>query len=221
MKLSFLFHVYRDELFAHRLVNQIKEYCKGADILAIFDGEFNPKFADFLRQEKIDYFAGENLKSKQGGLWCQRYHEFFLTQSEADVLIKIDPDTYIHRPLKSIPEADIFGAINQNPGLPIHVRGGFCGFKRSASELLVESKIFYDPFYRSAQFWYPRYGHWKFFDEGWQTEWITLTDPIVGHAAAKLGLTVKSWAEVQGGICFRERVPDNSDLRYLATHPVR
>jgi hypothetical protein len=94
----------------------------------------------------------ERLKQrKHGGKWTHRYLDFYLTNSTATHLIKIDPDTQVLGSAVDLPVTDsIFCRIAKRVigkrewWMPL---GGALGFTRGMAQRIVSEEMFNDPIY--------------------------------------------------------------------------
>lgn len=220
----FLFHVHDDQRLGMRLADQLRVLYPLADILCIADGIDNKGFKRYAKSHQITYLVGERLKLRRhGGAWAERFLKFYLENSQAPYLIKLDADSYIWRKFESFPTADLFGAIRVNDrGIKV-LRGGCAGYQRSTVETILDSKLLQEDEYRiESRYCYRRRSpRFKFPDEPEDWTLITSEDSQIGDIAEKLNLSMAEWDEVSGGIMFRETTPDNSDRRWAVTHPVR
>lgn len=201
----FLFHVCNDEPLAIRLIREIRSLYPSNPILAIADGHTNDQpFRDEVASQRVELVEGEWLKAPEtGGAWVERMLREFLTRSEAEVLIKLDPDSRLHRRFKSMPRGDWFGSINHSYFRPL-VRGGCLGLSRRACELILASEILSDPIYQGLTF--------RYLSEG---IWLAFTDGIIADACFKLGLTPSAWEEV----LISNREEDLRGSSWAVTHP--
>ena len=215
--LCFVFSVYRDEPLAIRLMADIRRAYPEADIICIPDGPADISLLNACRYYRVMRFLGCRLKTLEyGGAWLHRLLALPLMFSGADVIIKLDPDTRIHRRFEAVPEADWFGQLRSTAFyLPI-IGGGCMGFSREFAERVLVSEYLLDPLYKDKRFAYQRYGRYRQPGETASDEWIALTDWIIADVAHRLGVERISWREVL--INFREPLP--VDLSpWAATHP--
>jgi hypothetical protein len=214
----FLFHVYRDELLAERLMTQLRGIYPSADIICISDGRPVSGFFQICTQQRVTYLAGDRLKRMAtGAAWVERMITAFLTRSNAETLIKLDPDSQMHRAFKTIPAADWFGQINLKGFYRPRVRGGCMGFSRLLLEKILMSNLLVNPIYGKLPFGYQRYGVFRKHGEAYSDEWIASMDCILADICFRLGVEPVAWKEE---ICihFREPLPANLSP-YAVTHP--
>lgn len=216
MQIAFVFGVYNEWSLASRLVNQIRTLYPQAPAIAICDGTFNADFAQLCDLKGISFIASDRIKLPQfGGAWSQRLFTEFL-KTDADILIKLDPDTYLWRCFTSFPDTDWFGT-QANKYLYPYPRGGCVGFRRKCIERFIASNLLGHPKYKNHIFAYDRYGRWGWEHDLKQTEPISLQDWVLADVAHQLKLKLGDWSEVN--IQFRQIVA-NHGLRWAATHPM-
>lgn len=124
MQLVFYIGVYKDQALAQRCITRLREFYPVATIVSIADGIDDPSYAQFCKDNQVQYRVGDRLKLVQfGGMWTLRFLQALLS-TEADVYFKIDPDTGIHAPfdLTYLPDGDIFG--NLRPLTPVRSTQG-------------------------------------------------------------------------------------------------
>lgn len=216
---AFLFHVYRDQMLALRLISQLRQFYPEIEILCIADGVNDTEFGAIAQIHQVQYAIGEHLKkSSAGGKWCIRMFRHFLDNSSATYLIKLDPDAFMHRPFRSIPaHLDLFGAVQNDQGLSI-VRGGCMGMRRSAIEAILNSGLLESEKYKFSQIYgYRRFNYFRHPHEPINNQMIACCDRILADVAQHLNLRIGHWSEVN--IQFREKPPPNLDLQWAVTHP--
>lgn len=211
---AFVFTFFDDIVLAQRLIRQLRQFYPTADILAIADGVRPAAFAAYAQINAVQYLEGERLKPRaSGGQWTHRYLELFLAQSSADVLIKLDPDSFVYRAFEAFPastKADLFGNLKTNHLQQVQVRGGCVGYQRTAVQRLVSSKLLLEDQYRNAS----KYTYRRLPAD----PLLTLQDAIVADVAQRLGLALAEWADV-AIVSGNETPVDNAALTYAVTHP--
>jgi hypothetical protein len=214
----FLFHVYQDEPLAERLMMQLRNFYPDAtDIICLSDGQPASRFVQNCDRKRVTYLAGNRLKRMAtGAAWIERMMTAFLTQSKAQTLIKLDPDSQVHRSFTAIPTADWFGQINLNGFYRPRIRGGCVGFSRDLATKILAGSFLENPIYRQLPFGYQRYGTFRKPGETASDEWISSTDSILADICFRLGIEPTPWSEV----CIHFREPLPADLSpYAVTHP--
>lgn len=213
---AFLLHVYQDWDLAKRLIIQIRQFHPSVQTIAITDGTHNDDFQDLCDCLDIDYRRGDRLKlHPSGGAWLERMFQTFLVASDAGYLIKLDPDSYFHRPIASIPDADWFGTLKER--VPPLVYGGAIGFSRSAAQQVLNSHLLRASRYHDVGYSYQRYGRslaWEW--EEVSEEAIACTDLIIADVCYRLRLNPVHWNEC---LCNHRLTPNNPGLKHAITHP--
>lgn len=191
MSVLFVINVFEDAHLAERLVRQIDQHYPDAARLTIPD---EPR-----------------LKNRQTGEWTHRYLEYALG-CESDVIVKLDPDTCIWR-RTTIPTADWFGTLTDGGNF---IRGGACGFSRSAAEKLVSSGLLLNQGYYN----YPRYDDFRWPHEERSLALMPLQDGIVGDAMDQLGIKPTPWPDVCiWGNRTENRIPEPAGWAMTHPHP--
>ena len=218
-KIAFFLGVYKDQDRAKNTIQSLRFFYPLASIISIADGVKNADYSQFCFEHGINYWVGERFKLMQfGGAWTARFLAAMLYQTNADVLIKIDPDSGIHSPLdvSGFPDADLFGNIRTTGGRA-HIQGGFIAFRRTAAEALLNSKLLGSAKYCCHSYSYPRF-QLPYLQEGEESssEWLTCEDVILYDAAHELGLTIADFDQV---CCHYRSCPLDAPSRYAITHP--
>lgn len=230
-KLAFYFSIYKDELWAVRLVHQIKHFYPKADIVCIFDGQGFPGQAEKIADLGANVRVGERLKGPGNGMkFSHRNLSVALEYSDAELFFKMDPDSYIWRRFNDVPEnVEFFGQAHSKPigqAFPkgvTYCHGACWGIRRSLMQRMVDSEIFYDKLYEHPHNLYNRYANEKFRkigDRGDAEDIVMHEDFIFGDAATKLGAKPVRWKDVRLHQA-QELVQDPNDLVWSVTHPTR
>lgn len=211
--LGFVLNVFpeHDEELAQRLIVQLMANFPGAPISVITDGKLANSAA--FQKDIIAYHEGVPLKQRRtGGLWTQRMLQQGLGL-DTEYVVKLDPDSYIHRPFAVLPEGDLAGERKLTPWGTPYIRGGCIVFKRDAIRTMLDSNYLLDPLYTRADLYC--YRHYA------DNRLVALTDYIIGSVAERCELSVEDWHEVSGGIYGTwDLVPDNPNDQWAITHPV-
>jgi hypothetical protein len=215
---AFFFPVYDDTHLCTRLISEIRRVYPAADVIAVSDGAI----ADRQRFKRVCDRSGvifietqQRLKVPDyGALWLQRLFEHALARSRAEVLIRTEGDTRLHRGFDGFPDGDVAGTLSeQSPKFP---RGGCVMWQRAALKRVVGSGLLGDSKYKDRFYSYTRYGKWR--HEGEKEDWtpILCSDRVVADVIQRLSLKLSEWEEVN--ILFRG-IPETAG--YAATHPHR
>jgi hypothetical protein len=169
MNITFVITSYQDSVLAAQSAAAAKTLYPSAQIVQLSDLPPN--------RLKLPQFSGQ---------WTERWMKAALA-TNADIIIKIDPDTRAYNAVTTFPTTDIFGQIAQNGiygGLKGVIHGAAIGFQRAAVEKIVASGLLSDKKYTVKPYTTTR----------GLTETISLQDPIVHDVATRLGLTMGAWA---------------------------
>ena len=199
-KYGFVFHAHAgDWRLALRLAKEIKQHHPNAPVVCIGDGYSDSDFSQQIRMLNIGFVSSvEPLKTALSG-W--RWTERFLSQGlglNTPYVLRLDSDARIHRPIKTVPDADLFGGLSKDgPATWPFITGGCIGFRREAIIQILQSEILRQPIYGNAQkFAYPRYsdelGHPG---EQRSRKAYYLDDIAIGHLAKALELSLADWDE--------------------------
>jgi hypothetical protein len=127
------------------LITKVNDVYPGSDVFLIEDGVEQKTFTGCRQFKETDHLKVPMC----GGAWTHRYLQKYLKLSEADYLIKLDPDTKVLNPVQDLPEKmAIFAAVSERkaPNGTVHrvPHGGALGFTRNVAEWLVSSNAFLD-----------------------------------------------------------------------------
>lgn len=222
---SFYFSIYKDELYAVRLAYQLNKYFPGVEVIVISDGPYHEpslKTAEYFNPY-LKAVRGKRLKAKSTGgcEFTQRNFEVLLAESDSEIFIKLDPDSYINSRC-DIPEDDWFGHVHYTsiPYLNYQfnfIAGGAMGFSRSAIETIVISNHLLDKKYDAEGGFYDRYKRYKKFgDPVGEKDFIRREDWIIGDVCRKLKIEPTPWPDVY---CVQDKEVD--DDSFSIVHPVR
>jgi len=162
---------------------------------------------------QLSDLAPNRLKLPQfAGTWTLRWMQAALA-TNADVIVKIDPDTRAYKAVTTFPTADIFGQIAKNGvyyNLKGVIHGAAIGFQRSAVQKIANSGLLLDKKYTALPYVFSR-------DE---KEAISLQDPIVHDVSIRLGLTTGSWEGLQIQTRW-EQIKKVDTSKVTFAHPVK
>jgi hypothetical protein len=222
---DFYFNVYKDEIYSVRLAFQLAENFPSSNLYAIADGPchlpslYQAKFFN----PKLTLIEGERLKHKPSGgcEFTQRNLEEVVARSQAETIVKLDPDSYIWRSCE-IPSDDWFGHVHSThiPFLGSRfdfIAGGAMGFSRGAIERMVESRFLLDKKYDHEKGFYNRYKQYKKFgDPVGETDLIRREDWVIGDVCRRLKIKATSW---DGVYCVQDE--EQVEGGFSISHPVR
>lgn len=220
--IAFCFTVYKEFSLATRLINQIRSYYPESDVICIMDGTCNIEFIHLCEQEQVVCIEGKRLYVRHlGGAWVERLLKTYLERSNADYMIKLDPDSYLRRKFSGFPDTDLGGSLSKLNHLSFTLIQGGCRFQtRETCDKILASNLLKDSQYREKNLFSRSRSQAHYFKLGEQFEDIKHPgeDAIISHVVSTLNLSISDWAEVH---C---RDVDNycQDAdRYAVIHPVR
>jgi hypothetical protein len=228
MKIGFYMTVYRDELWAHRMVRQIKTFYPDSPVLITTDGLAHVPSLDTMEGATVLQFNRRLKVHGTGGLYSQRNLLAALIvaeQDDVDVMFKVDADSYMWRPFSHLPNAEWFGGIfsaDTSLGTSVCCAGGCWGMRTSLIKRIAESKLLLDDRLLSKDLTYPRYSARAFKkegDKGRDRELIIREDILMGFAANQLGVVPTMWDEVY--LRQKGEAIQTPPYQYAVTHPVR
>lgn len=170
--LTFVLTSYKDADLSVKTIEALVKVYPGASIIHLSDSAPN--------RLKLPQFAGA---------WTERWMKAGLG-TNADIIVKLDPDTRAYVAVTDFPATDIFGQVAVNGtywDVKGVIHGAAIGFKRSAVEKIVQSGLLHDKKYTTHPYVTSRD----------LTETISLQDPIVHDIAVRLGLSEGNWPGLQ------------------------
>jgi hypothetical protein len=189
MNVTFAMTTFHEGVLVDKSVKALREFHPKSTIVVLHDEETNLKVPE-LR-----------------GTWTANWMLTALA-TDADIIVKVDPDTRAYNTVSKWPESDVFGEIAPNwvyagLGATNVVFGACIGFKRSAVKKILDSGYLLDKQYE------------KFAHKG-----VSIQDPIVTDVINRLGLSIGHWS----GLHMRTRFKEigTFDKKQVAfAHPVR
>lgn len=215
---AFFLAVFSDFELATERIKTIRTHYPDVEIICCDEWGVDAGFNSFCLDLNVFYFAGSQIKDLQfGGAWCLRMLCSFLSYSQADLMIRVEPDTQILRQFSFFPDADFFGNLRGNEGKQ-YIQGGCFGLTRHACRVLVDSDILSSPLYRTPAFGYFRYQP-PYVQPGEQqsVKQLAATDLILWDAVNKLDLSIADWSEV---CCYTFRPELDTALQGLSLHQI-
>lgn len=201
--LCFLVTTYKEIELCIWTLSNIREHHPNSEIICLSDGvDYYSNYSSFFIERSVLYKEGPHLKTiDSGGLWIGRYLSTYLTLSNAKYLIKLDPDTGVHRSIRSIPSTEIFGSFSKN-----YMDSSCMGMSRSAVSLIVTSDLLSQPIYNKEN---------KFTYKDRYKRLRPSTDRALRDVIRRLGIGIGVWNEVRTTSTYQP----NLNLTYALTHP--
>lgn len=141
-KIAWVITCFDEQSYMEQCIPSIRRNDDGP-IIIINDGGSPVGLKDLANKNGARYVDGEHLKSPGiGWLWWRRFFEEGLKE-DVDYIVKLDPDSYFHRPLQNpIGHLDFFGTIRDRAKRnPYSVQGGVQGFSRKHAEKIMHSGL--------------------------------------------------------------------------------
>lgn len=187
----------RDAALAQKSADAVRALYPDASVIVIED---NPRL-------KLAQF---------GGQWTERWMQAALA-TDANIIVKLDPDTRALRTVTHFPMALVFGQMasvgTYHPNSEGMILGGAIGFKRFLVEKIVDSGFLRDakytkePYVREER----RFGDPK--------EMVAMQDPIVHDITQRFGLSEGVWDGLDLMMSWDEARPFRQNATFA--HPVR
>ncbi|HXD34956.1 MAG TPA: hypothetical protein VN643_27800 [Pyrinomonadaceae bacterium] len=214
--LTFFALTYKNYDATAECLRDLRKHYPQSRVILRSDGDPDPRLPSLASRNQVD-FRGESrlFGIENGGAVIERMLVLFLEQPTR-YLLKIDPDTVIHRRFQYLPTRDgLFGTLQTEQETP-SIQGGCLGFTRDAAEKILQSQWLRDSrlkepakfindspyFFRMAH----RANRCGLASFDWIVPWI----------ANQLGIPIYSFAEVNSGW---QQAPPNPDQRYAVSHP--
>lgn len=214
--LTFFALVYRDYGDAVECLRDLRRHYPTSRVVLRSDGDPDPRFPALAARHDVDFREESRLFGvENGGAVIERMLDLFL-ERPTPYLIKVDPDTAIHRRFRSLPDCrGLFGTPQVGEGTR-SIQGGCLGFAREAAERILNSGMLRDDrLRRPAEFvadspYFVRMAHRA------GRCGLASFDWIVAWVATELGIPMDRFDEVNSGW---RMPPPNPGGRYAVTHP--
>jgi len=194
----FYMGVYKDQFLAKLNIDALQKFYSDSPILCITDGTTDDTFSQFCAERGVRYIEGERLKLPQfAGQWTGRFLQLFL-QTDAPLVIKVDPDTHINWAVEQFPTASVFAGFRYYPSGKRILNGPAIGFTREAAQAILDSGILLDEKYTTYWYTYPRFREplKRPWEEEKFDEFVSLQDEITTDVVERLSLPVAEWKDV-------------------------
>ena len=214
--LTFFALTYKDYEATAKCLGDLRKHYPASRVVLRSDGDPDPRFLILSNNHNVDFRGELRLFGiENGGAVIERMLELFF-EKPTRYLLKIDPDTVIHRRFRYLPVRNgLFGTLQTELETP-SVQGGCMGLTRDAAEQILQSGMLRDSRLREpAKFigdspYFVRMAHranrcgLASFD--WMLPWI----------ASELKIPIYPFDEVNSGW---QQPPPNSNQRYAVSHP--
>jgi hypothetical protein len=214
--LTFFALTYKDYEATAECLGDLRKHYSASRVILRSDGDPDPRFPILANHHNVDFRGELRLFGiENGGAVIERMLELFF-EKPTRYLLKIDPDTVIHRRFRYLPVRNgLFGTLQCGQDTP-SIQGGCLGLTRDAAEQILQSGMLRDSRLREpAKFigdspYFVRMAHranrcgLASFD--WMLPWI----------ASELKIPIYPFDEVDSGW---QQAPPNSGQRYAVSHP--
>jgi hypothetical protein len=183
-----------------------------ANVRVISDGVDYPEYPEICGRFAVDYELGEYLKRiERGGDWWHRLLSVGLSYG-TEWIVKLDPDTIVWRPLKTLPRFPVSGTLHGRKQPTENIQGGFQAIHRNIARRILNSGALQKEDLKRIRVFCPNYE----FLRTWIPTGYFTTDHSLMHIMRRMGITWGDWSEVK---CAWEAPPPNPDLVFAVTHP--
>ena len=189
---AFFIGVYKDQNLAKQRITELHTFYPECQILSLSDGIDDQDYSNFCAEHSVTYEKDIPLKKKFAAKWTYRRFKFFLLNSEADVVVKIDPDTRIQRRVE-FPDVDVFAPLCPDTRGVVDFNGSCFGISRSIVEIVMQSGLLSDQRYDGAR----------------------LEDKVLTDVFRKLGITVTGFPEA----LYHKGATSGDTSGYAFVHP--
>lgn len=214
--LTFFALTYKDYEATAVCLGDLRKHYSASRVILRSDGDPDPRFPILANHHNVDFRGELRLFGiENGGAVIERMLKLFF-EKPTRYLLKIDPDTVIHRRFRYLPVRNgLFGTLQCEQDTP-SIQGGCMGLTRDAAEQILQSGMLRDSRLRKpANFigdspYFVRMAHranrcgLASFD--WMLPWI----------ASELKIPIYPFDEVNSGW---QQAPPNPGQRYAVSHP--
>jgi hypothetical protein len=214
--LTFFALTYQDYDATAKCLRDLREHYPASRVILRSDGDADPRLPLLASTNNVDFHRETHLFGiENGGAVIERMLVLFL-EKPTRYLLKIDPDTVIHRRFQYLPvRSGLFGTLQTEEEAP-SIQGGCMGFTRDTAEKILQSGMLRDSrlkepgrfigdspyFFRMAH----RANRCGLASFDWIVPWI----------ASELGILMYEFDEINSGW---QQAPPNPDQRYAVSHP--
>jgi len=214
--LTFFALVYKDYDATVACLRDLRKHYSSSRVILRSDGDPDPRFPMLASSHRVDFHGESRLFGiENGGAAIERMIELFL-ERPTRYLLKIDPDTVIHRRFKYLPvRSGVFGTL-QCEGETPSVQGGCMGFSRDSADQILQSRMLRDVRLREPVKFISDSPYFFRMADRANRCGLASFDWIVPWVAGELGIPLYRFDEVN---CGWQQPPPNPEGRYAVTHP--
>jgi hypothetical protein len=214
--LTFFALVYKDYDATEECLRDLRKHYPLSRVILRSDGDPDPRFPILAEQNKVD-FRGESrlFPIENGGAVIERMLKLFLGKPTR-YLLKIDPDTMIHRRFQYLPvRSGLFGTLQCVPETP-SIQGGCMGLTRDAAEQILQSEMLRDSRLREPGKFINDSPYFVRMADRAKRCGLASFDWMVSWIAAELQIAIYPFDEVNSGW---QQPPPNPNQSYAVSHP--
>ena len=214
--LTFFALTYKNYEATAECLRDLRKHYSASRVILRSDGDPDPRLPILAQLNQVDFHEESRLFCiEKGGAVIERMLSLFL-EKPTRYLLKIDPDTVIHRRFHCLPiRSGLFGTLQTAPETP-SIQGGCMGFTRDAAEQILQSYMLRDiRLTEPAKFINDSPYFFRMSDRANRCG-LASFDWIVSWICSELGIPMYEFDEVNSGW---KQAPPNPDGRYAVTHP--
>lgn len=214
--LTFFALIYKNYDTTTECLRDLRKHYPASRVILRSDGDPDPRFAILAKRNKVDFRAELRLFGvENGGAVIERMLELFF-ERPTRYLLKIDPDTVIHRRFQYLPaRSGLFGTLQGGEETP-SIQGGCIGFTRDSAELILHSGMLRDSRLREPAKFIHDSPYFVRMTRRADRCGLASFDWILPWVAGELGIPLFPFDEVNSGW---QRAPPNPNQRYAVSHP--
>jgi hypothetical protein len=214
--LTFFALTYKNYEATAECLLDLRKHYPSTRVILRSDGDTNPQLSILAERYKVDFRGDERLFGiENGGAVIERMLMLFLEQPTR-YLLKIDPDTVIHRRFRYLPVRNgLFGTLQTELESP-SIQGGCMGFTHDAAEQILQSEMLRDPRLREPHNFINDSPYFFRMADRANRCGLASFDWIVPWIVSALEIPMYAFDEVNSGW---QMAPPNPDDHYAVTHP--
>jgi hypothetical protein len=214
--LTFFALTYKNYEAAAECLRDLRTHYATNRVILRSDGDEDPRLPILAERYNVDYRGESRLFGiENGGSIIERMLELFF-EKPTRYLLKIDPDTVIHRRFRYLPVRDgLFGTLQGRLKYP-SIQGGCMGLTRNAAEQILRSNMLRDSRLKEPAHFIDDSPYFVRMAHRVNRCGLASFDWIVPWIAKELKIPIYAFHEVNSGW---KRPPSNPNQRYAVTHP--
>jgi hypothetical protein len=214
--LTFFALTYKNYDAAAECLRDVRTHYSASRVVLRSDGDGDPRLPVLAEHHNVE-FRGESrlFGIENGGAVIERMLELFL-EKPTRYLLKIDPDTVIHRRFRYLPVRDgLFGTLQGRLTHP-SIQGGCMGLTHAAAEQILRSNMLRDSRLKEPARFVSDSPYFVRMADRANRCGLASFDWMVPWVAHELGIPIYAFDEVNSGW---KQPPPNHNQRYAVSHP--